>query len=171
MHPVLLNRRWPPPQPPLLAHLPRDVVEQPASDIEASVRGDPPDVRLRVRQTQSAPSFDELRTWLEKTQSRISGKTVLVGGNPLPPVASGGPDADAARRPRLHRQQRRQVLQRVAEHPVRRLHELLPRPGVDRVGASRRHCLLVVGLPASDTAASPHAQADDEKVGGIRDRA
>jgi predicted AAA+ superfamily ATPase len=31
-------------------------------------------------------------------------------------------------------------------------------------------CLLVISLPASDTAASPHAQADDEEVGGIRGR-
>jgi predicted AAA+ superfamily ATPase len=34
-----------------------------------------------------------------------------------------------------------------------------------------RQCLLVISLPASDTSASPHAQADDEEVGGIRGRA
>ncbi|MGA3403790.1 MAG: DUF499 domain-containing protein, partial [Acetobacteraceae bacterium] len=34
-----------------------------------------------------------------------------------------------------------------------------------------RHCLLVISLPASDTATSPHAQADDEEVGGLRGRA
>lgn len=34
-----------------------------------------------------------------------------------------------------------------------------------------RGCLLVVSLPASDTASSPHAQADDEEVGGERGRA
>ena len=34
-----------------------------------------------------------------------------------------------------------------------------------------KHCLLVISLPASDTASSPHAQADDEEVGGIRGRA
>jgi predicted AAA+ superfamily ATPase len=33
-----------------------------------------------------------------------------------------------------------------------------------------KQCLLVVSLPASDTAASPHAQADDEEVGGLRGR-
>lgn len=32
------------------------------------------------------------------------------------------------------------------------------------------HCLLVVSLPASDTAGSPHTQADDVEVGGIRGR-
>jgi predicted AAA+ superfamily ATPase len=34
-----------------------------------------------------------------------------------------------------------------------------------------KRCLLVISLPASDTAASPHAQADDEEVGGLRGRA
>ncbi len=33
-----------------------------------------------------------------------------------------------------------------------------------------KQCLLVISLPASDTAASPHAQADDEEVGGLRGR-
>lgn len=32
------------------------------------------------------------------------------------------------------------------------------------------HCLLVVSLPASDTAGSPHTQADDAEVGGQRGR-
>ncbi len=31
-------------------------------------------------------------------------------------------------------------------------------------------CLLVISLPASDTSGSPHAQADDVEVGGIRGR-
>ena len=33
------------------------------------------------------------------------------------------------------------------------------------------NCLLVISLPASDTATSPHAQADDAEVGGVRGRA
>jgi predicted AAA+ superfamily ATPase len=33
-----------------------------------------------------------------------------------------------------------------------------------------KHCLLVVSLPASDTAGSPHTLADDVEVGGIRGR-
>jgi predicted AAA+ superfamily ATPase len=33
-----------------------------------------------------------------------------------------------------------------------------------------KNCLLVVSLPASDTATSPHASADDVEVGGIRGR-
>ena len=32
------------------------------------------------------------------------------------------------------------------------------------------NCLLVISLPASDTAASPHTQADDVEVGGVRGR-
>jgi predicted AAA+ superfamily ATPase len=32
------------------------------------------------------------------------------------------------------------------------------------------NCLLVISLPASDTAGSPHTQADDAEVGGIRGR-
>jgi transposase len=47
--------------------------------IEATIRGELPDVRLRVRQAQSAPLFAGLKAWLEKTQSRISGKGELAG--------------------------------------------------------------------------------------------
>jgi predicted AAA+ superfamily ATPase len=34
-----------------------------------------------------------------------------------------------------------------------------------------RNCLLIVSLPSSDTATSPHVQGDDEEVGGERGRA
>lgn len=34
-----------------------------------------------------------------------------------------------------------------------------------------KNCLLIISLPASDTASSPHVQADDEEVGGERGRA
>jgi predicted AAA+ superfamily ATPase len=33
-----------------------------------------------------------------------------------------------------------------------------------------KNCLLVISLPASDTSGSPHAQADDVEVGGLRGR-
>ena len=33
------------------------------------------------------------------------------------------------------------------------------------------HCLLVISLPSSDTVTSPHAQGEDEEVGGLRGRA
>ena len=44
--------------------------------VEAAIRGQPPDVRVAGRADQSAPLFTALRTWLEKTQARISGKSV-----------------------------------------------------------------------------------------------
>jgi transposase len=47
--------------------------------IEAMVRGQPADVRLAARAARSAPLLAELRTWLEKTQARISGKSDLAG--------------------------------------------------------------------------------------------
>jgi len=47
--------------------------------IEDEIRGRSPDVRLRVRQAHSAPQFAALRTWLEQTLARISGKTDLAG--------------------------------------------------------------------------------------------
>jgi predicted AAA+ superfamily ATPase len=34
-----------------------------------------------------------------------------------------------------------------------------------------KRCLLVISLPSSDTSASPHAQGEDEEVGGVRGRA
>ena len=47
--------------------------------IEAIARGQLPDVRLATRAAKSAPLLAELRTWLEKTQSRIPGKSDLAG--------------------------------------------------------------------------------------------
>jgi transposase len=47
--------------------------------VEDMVRGQPPELRLRVRQAQSVPLFANLRAWLEQTLTRISGKTDLAG--------------------------------------------------------------------------------------------
>jgi transposase len=47
--------------------------------IEATIRGQLPDVRLAARRTRSAPLFTGLRAWLEKTQTRISAKSDLAG--------------------------------------------------------------------------------------------
>jgi transposase len=47
--------------------------------IEATIRGQSPEARQAVRQAHSAPLFSDLRTWLETTQSRISGKSELAG--------------------------------------------------------------------------------------------
>ena len=47
--------------------------------IEATVHGRLPDVRLATRKAKSAPLFVDLKAWLEKTQARISGKSDLAG--------------------------------------------------------------------------------------------
>jgi transposase len=47
--------------------------------IEATIRGQLPDVRLATRAAKSAPLLAALRTWLEKTQMRVSGKSDLAG--------------------------------------------------------------------------------------------
>src|SRR5262249_48121599 len=66
---------------------------------------------------------------------------------------------------------------------ARQLHEQRDLPGGDfethftfaqtltEAAKAAKHCLLVISLPASDTAGSPHAVADDVEVGGERGRA
>src|SRR5580692_9942647 len=46
--------------------------------IEADIRGRPPDERLRVRREQAAPSFADMKTWLETTLTRVSGRGELA---------------------------------------------------------------------------------------------
>jgi hypothetical protein len=142
--------------------------------IEDTVRGQPPDVRLAVRQAQSAPLFANLHTWLEQTEARISGKSDLAAAirytlsrwNALTLVLRDGRAcldnnaAERAMRPIVVGRKNwlfsgsdsggeraaavftltetaklnqldpedylRQVLERIADHPVKRVHELLP---------------------------------------------
>ena len=47
--------------------------------IEATIRGDPPDRRKAVRQERAAPLIDDLEVWLHAQLTQISGKSALAG--------------------------------------------------------------------------------------------
>ncbi len=47
--------------------------------VEKEARGQPPDERVRIRQTKARPILDELGAWLAAQLARISGKTPLAG--------------------------------------------------------------------------------------------
>jgi transposase len=47
--------------------------------IEEEIRGKPADLRFSIRQSRAKPLLDELRTWMEKTLSRLSSKSETAG--------------------------------------------------------------------------------------------
>jgi hypothetical protein len=46
--------------------------------VEKDVRGHPPEVRVKARQSRSKPIFDDLETWLHAQLPKISGKSPLT---------------------------------------------------------------------------------------------
>ena len=47
--------------------------------IEKEARGQPPDIRVLIRQERAEPVFDDLQAWLATQLPKISGKTPLAG--------------------------------------------------------------------------------------------
>jgi len=46
--------------------------------VEALIRGEPAEIRLKVRAERSAPLFADLRKWLDTTLSRVSGRSEMA---------------------------------------------------------------------------------------------
>ena len=64
--------------------------------VEKEARGQPPDARVRLRQTKAKPIFDDLEAWLGAQLTRIVRQDTARQSNPLcsdqdeaPPAISG----------------------------------------------------------------------------------
>ena len=103
--------------------------------VEAQIRGQPPDVRHRERQARAGPLLEDLRAWLTGMVGRVSD----AGGERAASIYSLVETAKLnGLDPQAHL---REVLTRIADHPIDRIDELLPW-NIARRDEEQRHAAL-----------------------------